>query len=107
MKISETNTLELIERLLLYTLIGLIIIELPSTRSRLIILEPKILPITRLDSFLLIAIKDVANSGILVPRATIDKDITINGMPNDVAILIAPLINKSDPQPNKNIPINE
>ena len=59
--------------------------------------EPIILPNNKSYSFLITATTEVANSGKEVPKATIVIDITILLTPIASAILIALLINKSEP----------
>ena len=70
----------------------------------MIIFDHKIFPITKLGSFLLIAIIDVTSSGTLVPKATNETDITILGTSKNIAIARDELINNSDPNPSKIIP---
>ena len=84
--------------------ISLITNELPNTKKILIIFDPKIFPITKLGSFLLIAIIDVTSSGTLVPKATNETDMTILGTLKNIAIARDELINNSDPNPSKIIP---
>ena len=85
--------------------ISLIANDVPKTKRILIILDPKIFPITKLGSFLLIATIDVTSSGTLVPNATNETDITILGISKNIAIAIDELINRSEPNPSKIIPI--
>ena len=70
----------------------------PRTPRMLKIFEPMIFPIEMELSFLMAAMSDAANSGILVPTATTVTPITRSETPNCSATLTAPLINNSEPK---------
>ena len=72
------------------TTIGLIIEVIPNTEPILKIFDPIKFPKEIHFSFFTIARRDVANSGILVPTATIETEITASLTPTCSAKLIAP-----------------
>jgi hypothetical protein len=77
--------------------IGLIIVVNPKTEPILKILDPIKFPIEIPFSFLAIAITDVASSGILVPIAITETDITASLTPIDLAKSMALETNHSAP----------
>ena len=69
----------------------------PKTAKTLKIFEPNKLPNEMLFSLLNTATKEVTNSGILVPTETTVIPIILSLIPNELAKLIAPSINHSEP----------
>ena len=76
----------------------------PITAKILNKLEPRIFPTAISDSPFEAATRDVASSGIDVPRATIVIPIASDDTPKYSANEIAPLTNKSDPSHSPNTP---
>lgn len=81
------------------TVIGVMIEVIPNTANRLKIFEPIKLPTEMAFSFLITAITDAANSGILVPTDTTVIPITRSLTPKDEASPTAPSISNSETAP--------
>ena len=70
---------------------------IPRTAKTLKILEPIKLPIDKSFSFFNAAIIEAENSGIDVPKDTIETEIILSLIPNERAIPVAPYTNHLDP----------
>ena len=85
--------------------IGKTVDVIPITTSRLKIFDPIRLPIERSFCFFIYATTDAANSGILVPIATIVTLITLSDISYLFATDIADFIKVSEPS-HKSNPLN-
>jgi len=81
----------------------LIIDVIPNTDARLNIFDPIIFPSEMAFSCLIAAIIEAASSGMLVPTATNETDITASLTSKVCAKSMAPSTNHSDPK-NKAVP---
>ena len=80
---------------------------IPRTAKTLKILDPSKFPKEILFSFLKTATIEVTSSGILVPTETIVIPIILSLIPKELARLIAPEINHSEPKYKKTPPKNK